>query len=155
MIDLDLPMKLDLDLSLVRLGERTYPACLLVCPDDEEYPELDRWNRHLGGDFRLTMNAIIPTESGVCVNVDMDKSTGLLYCTLMARTCYRSHAWPDDIWMWLPHSVTYNGIWNWPRCELWWLIEHIERVAQMNYEEPEGPHCELVRLDHFGDRDAL
>jgi hypothetical protein len=157
----DLPLELDYDTSTVILNGRRYPACLMVCPDEEDFPEPNPVQRTLGGDSRYTTNALIPVESGLIVSVDMEKSTGALWCYLWSRTCAHSTQPDGDAYtsMWLPRNLmihggqVFEGFQCWDRCEPWWLVEFIDRIASYKYHEPSGPKCDLIRLvelDHSG-----
>lgn len=152
-----LPLELDYDTSMVRVADRHFPACLMVCPDDEDFPEPDPTQRSLGGEANYVTNALIPVESGFVISVDMEKSTGRLWCHLWSRTCEHSTQPDGDemVSMWLPHSLKISnshgpmvvkGFQSWNDCESWWLIEYIDRVATLEYYEPPGPKCDLIRL---------
>jgi hypothetical protein len=147
---------LDYPTSTVTIAGRPFPACMLVCPDDDEYPEPNPVQRTLGGQgdgkFGPWTDVFIPTESGLLV--DLQWTPERLDCRLSARTCHRDGQPDGDGWveMWLPHRLRIvnghvrEGSQDWTRCESWWLLEHIDRVAALPYREPPGPKCDLVRL---------
>ena len=149
-------MKLDLERSEVTLGDRRFPACALICPQDDVDALRSAWDRSLGGPGSLP-SVFIPGENGVLVEIE-EFETGLVVA-LYSRTCERVDT-PAE-WTWLPHalSIVHNhigvfldrrgliqGPYRWEGCDEWWVVEHIDRVTSMPYTEPNGPRAELVRL---------
>jgi hypothetical protein len=143
---------IDVARSVVRIGGREYPASWLVCPPGPDQDD-DVADRTLGGDNELLTDAYIPLESGLLVEVEVEYRNRVS-CRLYARTCVLEPPFgPQDTALWLPQRLRLDGrqirlgqeTWDW--CEDWWLIEHLDRLAGLPYEEPPGPPCELVPLN--------
>lgn len=120
--------------------------------DDEEQRPADDFV--LGGAGRFSYEVFIPTESGFLIGIEVDHKSNNTFVRLMARTCIEFF----DQWepMWLPYSLgMVNGrlIWDrysdWRNCEEWWIVEHIDRLSRLPYDEPPGPLCELMRLNEI------
>lgn len=158
-------MRVDVAASTVEVAGRSFPACVLRCPDDEDYPHEPR-DRVLGGKGKLSAEVFVPLESGVLVAVEREDSTGDLFVAVKARTCERVRDFDfDGGTSWLPWSLRLDGkalvvapgftpnSW-WARCEEWWVAEQLSRLADMSYEEPSGPSVDLLRLHEVGGWDV-
>lgn len=143
-------MSIDLDFesSIVTLAERRFPTVGLICPQGPEQSD-SRYQRSLGPHALMEWCWVyIPAENGILVYLSAEKST----CRLYARTCTLDSYGG----LWLPHDLfiaggrIQAGNWmEWTGCEPDWLVEHIDRVSGLPYDEPPGPKVELLRLAEY------
>lgn len=153
----------DLDASTVTIADVQFPACLVICPNDEHNPEPDPVDRMLGGVSRfqprkeiLDVDVFVPLENGFLVHLnyyphDSTTSGPRLFCSLDAQTCQHWERIVDDC-MWLPWTLqiagrtVVEGFQDWRDCETEWLAWHIQRLSTLEYVEPEGPRVQMLPI---------
>jgi len=158
-------MKLNLKRSEVTLGDRRFPACALICPPDDVGGT--DWDRSLGGmEVPGYPYAYVPGENGILVEIAQEPDSRSYAVHLYSRTCEHAET-PSGEWTWLPQALSIvqnrigvhkdsrgliQGAWHWDRADEWWVVEHIDRVTQLPYDEPPGPRVQLVRLGDSPER---
>lgn len=159
----------ELETSTIRILDRHYPACCLICPpygedDDPEY------ERMLGGPATPVVadhayQAMIPCENGLLVAIEWMKNDPST-CTigLDARSC-SINKFPDQRDLYLPYFVALHegrlvplvrprdgrGKVEWAGAEPDWAIEFIDRMAALPFEQPPGPQVRLITLQEAED----
>lgn len=160
------PFTVDLDTSTLTLAGRRLPAVGVVCPigpgPDNSRPERTLSALNAGHEPFPHIEVVVPTENGVLVQLAWFKDRPGLIVQLGARTCELTPSDDDPIWLPIPLAVVAGRIEATSRTDLgkyllvkhliWrdaepdWVVEHIDRVARLPYDEPPGPRVELVRL---------
>ena len=160
--------ELDLDTSMVKLGDRWFPAVVLTCPDNDIDSEPDPVQRMLGGPGGGTTLApahgwdvYVPAENGALIGIDWgDNRPDEVTVTVHARTCTLNVHGHEALYLpfWLSVSgdalvpIERNGrvrplvTWRWERAEPEWVAEHIDRLSRKHLYVPDGPKVELMRL---------
>lgn len=153
-------IELDEATSTVTIAGRRFPACVMLCPLNDEDEVVSDWDRALGAGSNLMTEALIPMENGVVFHVEQNLSDGRVWCRMDAVTCtlvqYVRFS-DEDRDMWVPHQLGVHvcgadthlceGAFTvWQDCELWWVVEQVDRVSAMHVRAPPGPRCELVPL---------
>jgi hypothetical protein len=146
---------IDRTASTVEIAGRRFPAVGLICPPEDDRPQESERDRALaagGGD----QSVYVPAENGVLFRVEEGRNEHHhgLSLDINARTCRRYYSGGE--WLWLPCDVAVidgellPGSWsNWYWAEPDWVVETIDRLSHKPFTQPDGPLCQLVRLDHF------
>lgn len=150
-------MNVDYEASTVTLAGRTFPAVGLICPQDGDVK--DRHSRLLGGPIgRAGFQAVIPAENGVITVIEVTAGRPAVDVALWAATC-DLNTFPNDSPKWLPVQLCIarraigripfrpRGVeWQWNGADPEWVVEFIDRVSRLPFDEPGGPRCEMIRL---------
>lgn len=150
-------------MSYLELAGRRFPLVGVILPVHPER-EASEWNRSLGFEKSYYSRWFyIPAENGVLFQLEYtnrkrpeDGWTLHLY----ARTIEENRL--DEEPMYLLHPVTLLeqrliaypwgepfGAFYWTNAEEGWLVEHIDRLSRLPYDEPPGLPARLVPLDYF------
>lgn len=159
-------VEIDRSTSTVVLAGRRFPAAGLICPVAPDDPDASERSRALGacGAAPGDRSAYVTAENGLLIRVDEQANERYhgLDLDLYARTCELVPA-GDELPWWLPWTIGWfggllvpgrsNG-WRWAEAE--WVVEMIDRLSVLPFEEPDGEPARIVRLDYFandgGDR---
>lgn len=148
---------IDQEASTVTIADRRYPAVALICPVSDN-PNATEEDRALGacGAAPNDRSVYIPTENGLLLRVEEGRNESRHGLSLdpCARTCERVQ--DPDGWLWLPRPVGWFGgvllvgrsnVWYWAEPE--WVVEMIDRLSVLPFEQPPGEPTQIVRLNHF------
>ena len=100
----------------------------------------------------------IPCENGAFVAVETYEHKPGYAVTLHARACQQS-PW-DNTHLWIPYFVGIDHgklvaqerfldlgcPWRWDDAEADWIVELIDRVSRMPFDQPPGPEVRLIPL---------
>lgn len=155
--------ELDIEGSRVRLGDRWFPAVIIVWDIDGERPDTCLYQTVDRSQDDWIVQ--IPLENGALVSVVWDcRSRGgkwQLDLHLIAPVWAEQPEHPADTIMLFSHqgairAGTPRRRWRagqsiWQDCDLEWAAEHIERLSTMPCELPTGRRMKFVRLNEAED----
>lgn len=144
-------IEFDPNMSTVRIGNRAYPCCQLICPQHPNQHDIeDVADLSLGGVGRYSSDGYIPMENGALVYLNVDTAGGRISAGVHALYTEFNNE-PDDAlylpaWLKPDRGRLRPGFSNWDRCEVWWLHEHIDRLSTMQVVRPTdaGPDARMV-----------
>lgn len=157
-------MNINVASSIVEIGGRTFPACVLVCPpygDNDHTTEQERVLGGRGGGTKLVPAfsdyIYVPCENGILVEIEQAQDQLGYEVTLRCPTC--SPVLSDALPIFIPETVALvghrpvaqprphrQGITTWRNGEGEWVAELIERVSKMEFFIPPGPRVTLKPL---------
>ncbi len=153
----------DSDGTVLRLGERTFPTCSLLCPPFVKAGEVggesegDVESRRLGGRSIFSMDYLVPAENGTVFSVEYSFGSEKWSLSIWSPVCWLEARFSVDDPMWLPQSLMVDtaervlrpwllhaGPWDWPDAEPEWIAESIDRWSRWPVVDVgDGPRAEI------------
>ncbi|HEY7035098.1 MAG TPA: hypothetical protein VH482_27405 [Thermomicrobiales bacterium] len=162
---------IDLNLtdSTVKLGDRWFPAVVMICPDNDIDPEPEPVHRMLGGPGGRTplapyggWDVYVPAENGALIGIDWSENRpDEVTVNVHARSCLLNVHGHEALYLPFMMAVVGDALlpierngrvvrplptWRWEHAEPEWAAEHIDRLSRKHLYVPDGPKVELLRL---------